>query len=94
MVDVVKKRGTREPFEDDKIRKSIEKATIDTDYTLKEIKNLTEEIITDITEESEKIGELDSEAIRMSIFKKLDENNSSIVESWKKFDTRYKPLGT
>ncbi len=94
MVDVVKKRGTREPFEDDKIRKSIEKAAIDTDYALKEIKNLTEEIITDITEESEKIGEIDSEAIRMNIFKKLDENNSSIVESWKKFDTQYKPLRT
>jgi transcriptional regulator NrdR family protein len=39
LVDVVKKRGTREPFEDDKIRKSIEKAAIDTDYALKEIKN-------------------------------------------------------
>ena len=91
MVDVVKKRGTKEPFEEDKIRKSIKKAAIDTNYSLNEIKNLTEEIITDITEESEKIGEINSEAIRMSIFKKLDENNSSIVESWKKFDARYKP---
>ncbi len=91
MVDVVKKRGTREPFDMDKIKKSIDKAAIDANYTLEEIKTLTEEIIRDITGEGEKIGELDTEAIRTSIFNTLDENESSIVESWKKFDARYKP---
>jgi transcriptional repressor NrdR len=91
LVDVVKKRGTREPFDMDKIKKSIDKAAIDANYTLEEIKTLTEEIIRDITEEGEKIGELDTEAIRTSIFNTLDENESSIVESWKKFDARYKP---
>jgi hypothetical protein len=37
----------------------------------------------DITEEAKKIGELNTAAIRDSIFNRLNENEPSIVESWK-----------
>ena len=55
------------------------------------IKKIEEKIIEDITKEAKKIGELNTAAIRDSIFNNLNENKPSIVESWKKFDARYKP---
>ena len=91
LVDIVKKSGSKEPFDRAKIKRSIEKATIDANYSLEEIKTLTEEIVADITEKYKKVEELNTNAIRTIIFKKLNDNESSIVESWKKFDARYKP---
>ncbi len=91
MVEVVKKAGTKEQFDSKKIERSIEKAAIDAGYSLGDIKRIEEEIIEDITEEAKKIGELNTVAIRDSIFNKLNKNEPSIVESWKKFDARYKP---
>ena len=90
MVEVVKKDGRKEQFDSKKIRKSIEKAAIDAGYTSGEIIGIEDEIVKDITEEAKKIGELNTKDIRDSIFNNLNENKPSIVESWKKFDTRYK----
>ncbi len=91
MVEVVKKGGGNEPFDGEKIRKSIEKAAIDAGYSLERIKNIIDETIKDITEEAEKSGEIDTDAIRDSIFNRFEKNESSIVKSWKKFDAKYKP---
>ncbi|WP_048191288.1 ATP cone domain-containing protein [Methanobacterium sp. SMA-27] len=91
MVEVVKKGGGNEPFDGEKIRKSIEKAAIDDDYSLDRIKNIIDKTIKDITEEAEKSGEIDTDAIRDSIFNRFEKNESSIVKSGKNFDTKYKP---
>ncbi len=91
MVEVVKKGGRNEPFDGEKIRKSIEKAAIDAGYSLERIKDITDETIKDITEEAGKSGEIDTDAIRDSIFNRFEKNESSIVKSWKKFDAKYKP---
>jgi transcriptional regulator NrdR family protein len=90
VVEVVKKGGTKEQFDKNKIKRSIEKAAIDADYSLEDIKTITNRIINDISEESEKIGELNTTAIKKSIFNNLEESEPSIIESWKKFDARYK----
>jgi transcriptional repressor NrdR len=91
MVVVVKKSGGNEPFDGEKIRKSIEKAAIDAGYSLERIKKIIDKTIEDITEEAEKSGEIDTDAIRESIFNRFEKNESSIVKSWKKFDEKYKP---
>ena len=91
MVEVVKKGGGNEPFDGEKIRKSIEKAAIDAGYSLDRMKNIIDETIKDITEEAEKSGEIDTDAIRDSIFNRFEKNESSIVKSWKNFDAKYKP---
>ena len=44
MVEVVKKGGTTETFDKMKIKRSIEKAAIDADYTLEDIKTITKEL--------------------------------------------------
>jgi transcriptional repressor NrdR len=90
MVVVVKKGGGKESFDGEKIRKSIEKAAIDAGYSLERIKNIIDKTIEDITEEAVKSGEIDTSAIRESIFNRFEKNESSIVKSWKKFDAKYK----
>ncbi len=90
MVEVVKKGGTKEQFDKMKIKRSIKKAAIDADYSLEDIKTIANRIMKDISEESEKIGELNTTAIKKTIFNNLEENEPSIIESWKKFDKRYK----
>ncbi|MBZ2165993.1 ATP cone domain-containing protein [Methanobacterium spitsbergense] len=91
MVVVVKKSGGNEAFDGEKIIKSIEKAAIDAGYSLDRIKNIIDETIKDITEEAGKSGEIDTDAIRDSIFNRFEKNESSIVKSWKNFDAKYKP---
>ena len=90
MVEVVKKGGNNEQFDMDKIKKSIEKAAIDAGYTLKKIETLSNEIAKSIAKEVENKEELNTDTIRASVFSKLEEKEPSIVESWKKFDEKYK----
>ncbi len=90
MVEVVKKGGNNEQFDKDKIKKSIEKAAIDAGYTLKKIETLSNEIAKSIAKEVENKEELNTDTIRASVFSKLEEKEPSIVESWKKFDEKYK----
>ena len=58
LVDILKKSGNKEPFDRDKIKRSIEKAAIDANYSLKEIKTLTDEIMIDITEKLEELKQI------------------------------------
>lgn len=90
IVEVVKKGGMKESFNTVKIKRSIEKAAIDAGYALDEIESSTNQIINEIADEAEKNGEIDTETIKIRIFNKLEITESSIVESWKKFDTKYK----
>lgn len=89
-IQVVKKGGKTESFNKEKIKRSIEKAAIDAGYTLDQIDSITDQITEEIAEEAKKIGKVNSESIKNSIFNKLEETESSIVESWKKFDEKYK----
>jgi len=74
LVEVVKKGGTKEQFDS----KKIETAAIDAGYSLGDIKKIDEDIMEDITEEAKKIGELNTAAIRDSIFNRLNENQPSM----------------
>jgi transcriptional regulator NrdR family protein len=88
---VVKKRvGHTEPFDPNKIRRSIQKAVLDAGYTLDEKKELIDEVSGNIIEKSKEEREIDTETIRNSILVKIDEVEPSIVQSWRRFDSKYK----
>jgi transcriptional repressor NrdR len=91
MVEVVKRDGSKEEFDNAKIKRSIEKAAIDAGYTLEDINSITKEIPEEITEEAKKNGIINTKAIKDSIFNKFEKTDSSLVKSWKKFDKKYKP---
>ncbi len=91
MVEVVKRDGSTETFDSDKIKRSIEKAAIDAGYTLEEVNTITKELIGEIIEEAKKNGRISTNSLKNSIFNKFEKTDSSIVKSWKKFDAKYKP---
>ena len=91
MVEVVKRDGSTETFDSEKIKRSIEKAAIDAGYTLEEVNTITKELIGEIIEEAKKNGRISTNSLKNSIFNKFEKTDSSIVKSWKKFDAKYKP---
>jgi transcriptional repressor NrdR len=91
MVEVVKRNGSTETFDSEKIKRSIEKAAIDAGYTLEEVNTITKELIEEIIEEAKKNGRISTNSLKNSIFNKFEKTDSSIVKSWKKFDAKYKP---
>jgi transcriptional repressor NrdR len=91
MVEVVKRDGSTETFDSEKIKRSIEKAAIDAGYTLEEVNTITKELIEEIIEEAKKNGRISTNSLKNSIFNKFEKTDSSIVKSWKKFDAKYKP---
>ena len=91
LVEIIKKGGAKEQFDKEKIKKSIEKADIDAGYTLEKIETFINEITKSIEKDAQNKEELDTAMIRASVFNKLEKREPSIVESWKKFDEKYKP---
>jgi transcriptional repressor NrdR len=91
LVEIIKKGGAKEQFDKEKIKKSIEKAAIDAGYSLEKIETLINEITKSIEKDAQNKEELDTARIRASVFNKLEKTEPSIVESWKKFDEKYKP---
>jgi transcriptional repressor NrdR len=91
LVEIIKKGGAKEQFDKEKIKKSIEKAAIDAGYSLEKIETLINEITKSIEKDAQNKEELDTAMIRASVFNKLKKKEPSIVESWKKFDEKYKP---
>lgn len=91
-IKVQKKEGSVENFDPQKIRKSMQKASIDAGYLLEGNVDLTlvdidlDELELELKEEDL----VESVTIREWVLKKLDKIDSSIVKAWKKFERRYK----
>ncbi len=92
VVKVKKRNGDTEPFDPEKVRRSIEKAAIDAGYNLKGMGdlNLIDEVTKGIVEETRNKNEIESKTIRQIVLNTLENAQSSIAESWKKFEKRYK----
>ena len=94
IIKVKKKNGKTEPFDPEKIRRSIQKAAIDAGYTLGSMAdpNLIDEVTKGIIEEAEEKRIIKSTTIRDFILNRLESTESSIVQSWKNFEKRYKSV--
>lgn len=94
IIKVKKKNGKTEPFDPEKLRRSIQKAAIDAGYTLEGMAdpNLIDEVTKGIIEEAEEKKEIKTTTIRNSILTRLETTESSIANSWKKFEERYKSV--
>ena len=94
IIKVKKKTGKTEPFDPEKIRRSIQKAAIDAGYTLEGMAdpNLIDEVTKGIIEEAQEKKEIKTTVIRNSILNRLQKSESSIAKSWKKFEKKYKSV--
>ncbi|MDD1774428.1 MAG: transcriptional regulator [Methanobacterium sp.] len=90
MTMVRKGNGEKEPFDDDKIKKSIMKAAVDAGYSTDDIEQEANKIKNSITEMALQKKEINTEAIKDHILKELYKTNPSIAQSWLKFDEKYK----
>ena len=68
MTKVVKRKGTVEPFKQDKIKGSLQKATIDAGYSLEEKRDIINEILGNINEKLNKEDKIESEKTSSSDF--------------------------
>jgi transcriptional regulator NrdR family protein len=90
MTKVIKRRGTMEDFNPDKIKGTLQKATIDAGYTVDEKKDILDEVYSNITQ---KLGEketIDTKTIRGCLLTELDKCEPYIVKSVRRFDRKYK----
>ncbi len=87
---VVKRKGTIEPFKRDKIKGSLQKATIDAGYSLEKKRDIINEILGNINEKLDKEDKIESETIRMCLLTELDKCEPYIARSVRRFDKKYK----
>jgi transcriptional repressor NrdR len=90
MTVVIKKRGTVESFDQDKIKRSIQKAAIDAGYSLNEKEDLINEITDHVTEKVKEEDEVKSDVICEAVLNEMLASSPEIVDAWRKFDRRYK----
>jgi transcriptional regulator NrdR family protein len=89
-IKVLKKGGSVENFDPEKIRRAIEKASIDAGYLLEGNVDLTLVDIDDFNLELLEKDQIESVSIRDWILEKLGKVDSSLVKAWKNFEKRYK----
>lgn len=83
---VIKRDGSTEPFDDGKIRRSIEAAARSTDLSEERIAEIVEDaagVALSLAAGKEKIS---TEEIRKTILERLDEIEPSVSEAWREFD--------
>jgi len=90
MTKVVKRKGAIEPFKPDKIKGSLQKATIDAGYSLEEKKDIIEEVFKNINKELDRGEKIESETIRICLLTELDKCEPYIAKSVRRFDKKYK----
>ncbi|MDD3985099.1 MAG: ATP cone domain-containing protein [Methanobacterium sp.] len=90
MVDVIKRKGTKEPFNPDKIKGSLQKATINAGYSVEEKNDIINEVFTNINKKLDDKEEINTETIRMCLLTELDKCEPYIAKSVRRFDSKYK----
>ena len=87
---VIKIKGVKEPYNPDKIKLTIQKATIAAGYTVKEKRDIIDEVYFYINKKLNKETEVSTETIRMCLLTELDKCEPYIAKSVRRFDSKYK----
>jgi transcriptional repressor NrdR len=90
LTKVIKNKGRIEAFNPNKIKGSLQKATIDAGYTVEEKKDIINQVFANINKKIDEDEEIKSETIKMCLLTELDKCEPYIAKSWRIFDKKYK----
>jgi ribonucleoside-triphosphate reductase len=83
---IVKKDGTKEPFNVQKIKSAITAATTQAGLTVEEGIKIAEEVINTIVKSTVNLNEISGVEVRARILSQLDSIAPKVAESWRKYD--------
>ncbi|HMK54004.1 MAG TPA: ATP cone domain-containing protein [Methanobacteriaceae archaeon] len=87
---VIKKKGTAEEFKVEKIKGSLQKATIDAGYSVEEKKEILDQVFTNIKTKLEGKEQVGTDTIKGCLLTELDKCEPYIAKSVRRFDRKYK----
>jgi transcriptional repressor NrdR len=90
LTKVMKRKGSIEPFNPDKIRGSLQKAAIDAGYSVEEKKDIIDEVFININKKLDNEDKIETVTIRACLLTELDKCEPYIAKSWRRFDNKYK----
>jgi transcriptional regulator NrdR family protein len=90
--EVIKRDGTKEPFDTEKIRKSIAAAAGQTDLPEERKNEVVEKVAASAIQMAEGKEEIATSEIKEKILSELDTIESSVSESWRKYDQEKKEV--
>jgi transcriptional regulator NrdR family protein len=87
---IVKRNGNIEDFNVEKLKKSIENATIDANYEESKIKEIVESITNYVLESIKDLERVDSQSLEDLILNKLDQEYPLISKAWRDYNKQVK----
>ncbi len=87
---VQKRKGYKEEFQVEKLKRSIEKAAKEAGFPENKVFQVVEEISSYVLESVKDLESVDTQSIRDLILNKLDETYPEVAEAWRKYDREVK----
>ncbi|MBI1960757.1 MAG: hypothetical protein HYS43_00555 [Candidatus Liptonbacteria bacterium] len=84
--EVIKKDGRREPFDGDKIRRSIEMASRDAGLPANRVSEITERVAESAIQFATDKDEVTTGELRERILTELNDVEPSVADAWRRYD--------
>lgn len=88
--NVIKKDGTKEPFNPEKIKNSILAAAIETGLSEERKNEVIEQVVASVIQLAEGKEEIVTSEIKEKVLNELDRIESTIAEAWRAYDQENK----
>jgi transcriptional regulator NrdR family protein len=88
--EVIKKDGTRQPFDAEKIKNAIAAAAVRTDLSEERKREVVEQVVAKVIQMAEEKEEIATSEIRENILSELDDVEPAVSEAWRKYEEENK----
>ena len=91
---VIKRDGSEEEFQEEKLKSSIERSAKEAGYPENEVSKIVEEISSLVLDSIKDLDTVDTASLRSLILNELDKKYPEVASSWRKYDRETKGLET
>ena len=88
MIEVIKRDGSRQPFDEEKLRGSIEAAAKEAEIPAKRIKQVVGDASREPLALAKRKDPIETKTIREMVLARLDAIEPSVSEAWRGFDEK------